>query len=53
MYKGKEVTKEYSQVAKPVDSKTKLRRQINDYLCKYASMEQLKQVASLLGVKTD
>jgi len=31
--------------------KKKLRRQINDFLCKYATFQQLKEIADLLKIK--
>lgn len=52
MYKGKEVSKYYTTILKPVDEKTKLRRIITDYLCKYATMEQLTAIRKML-IKTE
>ena len=52
MYKGKEVNREYNTITKPVDEKTKLRRVITDYLCKYSTMEQLLAIKKML-IKTE
>lgn len=41
------------EVQPPVSDEKKLRRRIEDYLRKYASTEQLEEVAELLGMKTN